>query len=160
MKSHALAFSLLLTSLLCVSGFGQTPSQAVPKVFLLGNYEDTYNNLALEYNTLLLEVCDNDLLAAHEKWQSMLLEMQAYAEQIDFDINGVKIWVHVFWESDGTIGHIGYYLKPQSRNINTAELTAFFKSFTNHYQFPLIEKRKYAHYGSASFPVNPIRNRN
>ncbi|MEZ4980178.1 MAG: hypothetical protein R2769_01040 [Saprospiraceae bacterium] len=158
MEPRLFAFSFLLL----VSGFLTVSSKVnqegeLPKVFLLGQYEKEYEMLSIDYKTLLLEACDNDLVAAHEKWQSMLMEMEAYADQIDFDINGVKIWVHVFWNASGTIDHLAYYLKPQSRNINTDELTAFFKSFSNHYQFPLISETKYAHYGSAGFPVYPMR---
>lgn len=157
MKLQVIAFSFIWLLCGAEAANGQSDNQELPKVFLLGQHESAYNEAAIAHSTLLLEVCDNNLRTAHEKWHSMLMEMQAYSEQIDFNINGVRIWIHVFWEPNGSINHIGYYLKPQSRNISTAELTAFFKSFSNNYQFPLIETRKYSHYGSASFPLHPIR---
>jgi len=80
--------------------------------------------------------------------------MEAYAKEINFDINGVKIWVHVFWSADGTINHIAYHLKPNSKNIDDKEFSAFLSSFTNQYKFPLVTKGvNYSHYASAAFPT-------
>jgi len=129
----------------------------MPKVFLIGEYENDYNNLLLDYETLLFAACDFDMNVAYDKWMSMLREMEAYATDINFDLKGTKLWLNVFWEKDGTIKHVAYYLKPISRNVDTAELSAFFSSFMNNYTFPLVIDKSYSHYGSASFPLFPVR---
>lgn len=126
-----------------------------PKVFILGEHEKAYEQLNLDYSTMLLTACRGDMDVAYEKWISMLSEMEAYATLINYDIKGVKVWLNVFWDKDGTVKHIAYHLKQNSRNIDTAEFTAFLISFINHYKFPLVINKKYSHYGSASFPTHP-----
>ena len=138
-----------------VQTVGNETTAELPKVFLLGAHEGAYEQLVVDYETSLLSVCDQDMDQAFQKWFSMLQEMEAYADQISFDIKGVKLWLNVFWEPDGQIKHIAYYLRPNSRNINTDEMTAFFSSFMNHYRFPLISKAPFAHYSSAFFPTRP-----
>jgi hypothetical protein len=33
--------------------------------------------------------------------------------------------MHFFWQPDGSIDHIGFYLKPNSRNVNTEHVDSF-----------------------------------
>ncbi len=129
----------------------------LPKVFLIGDYESQYEQALIEHETLLLTACEFSMDLAYDKWMSMLREMEAYANDINFDLKGTKLWLNVFWEKDGTLKHVAYYLKPISRNIDTAELSAFFSSFMNNYTFPLVTDKRYSHYGSASFPLFPVR---
>ena len=126
-----------------------------PKVFILGEHEKAYEKLNLEYSVMLLTACEGNMEAAYQKWLSMLNEMEAYATLINYDIKGIKVWLNVFWNEDGSIDYIAYHLKQNSRNIDTAEFTAFLKSFINRYKFPLVTNAKYTHYGSASFPTHP-----
>jgi len=132
----------------------------LPPVFLIGEFENQYNELIEEYETLLFTVCDFDMDVAFSKWQSMLREMDSFAKQNDVDLDGVKVWLNVFLEPSGEISHLAYYLKPMSKNIDDAELSAFFKAFIKDYRFPLLSKGSYSHYGTASFPVYPIRSNN
>lgn len=125
----------------------------LPKVFIIGEYERQYEELMEEHNTLLLTACDNDMNVAFEKWQEMLVGMEEQAELIDYDLKGIKMWLNIFWEGDGSIKHIAYYLKPNSRNVDTDKLSMFFINFINHYQFPVSTRKKFAHYGMASFPT-------
>lgn len=128
-------------------------SVQLPKVFILGEHETQYEALFENYSKVLLEVCNDDMDEAFDKWLSMLEEMEAYANNIDYDIKGIKVWLNIFWEKDGTIRHIAYHLKVNSRNVERDELTAFFSSFMNHYKFPKVAQTGYSHYGSASFPT-------
>jgi len=130
----------------------------LPPVFLIGEYENQYNELIDDYETLLFTVCDFDMDVAFSKWQSMLKEMSSFAATNDVDLDGVKIWLNVFLQKNGEISHLAYYLKPMSKNIDDLELRAFFKEFIKSYRFPLLAKSNYSHYGTASFPVHPIRN--
>ena len=128
-------------------------SLSLPKVFILGEHEAQYEALFDDYSALLLEVCNDDMDEAFNKWLSMLEEMEAYANAIEYDIRGIRVWLNVFWEKDGTIKHIAYHLKVNSRNVERDELSAFFSSFMNHYKFPKVASTGYSHYGSASFPT-------
>lgn len=144
------------------TAFCQNGLDKLPEVFTLGEYEKSYEIEMLAHQTLLLQVCKNDMKNAHDKWTSMLLEMEAYAAQTNFDLKGIKLWLHVFWKNNGAINHIGFYAKPQSRNVKTENLKAFFAGFMRFYQLPVLSSSSFSHYGSASFPVNyqqPITNR-
>ena len=128
----------------------------LPKVFQIGEYEDQYGLLYETYHDILLTVCHDDMSLAFGKWMDMIGEMEAYAHSIDFDLNGVKIWLKVFWNADGTIQYISFYRKPNSRNIDPVELSAFLSSFMNRYQMPIKTNLKYTHNGSAQFPTDLI----
>lgn len=124
----------------------------LPEVFILGEFENAYKNITPEYESLL-KACENDMKAAFEKWLSMMLEMEAFSKQESYDLAGIRIWIHVFWNSNGKIEHLGYHLKPKSKYVNTDKLTEFFQEFMKDYQFPLLSDKKYAHYTAVSFPV-------
>jgi len=160
----------LLLILFCMLAFIEINAQAAsnspiyqvqdpvgPKVFLIGEYEDQYNKLLVDYETLLLTACEYDMNVAYDKWMSMLHEMEAYADEINFDIKGTKFWLNVFWNKDGSVKHIAYHLKPISRNIDTADMSAFFSSFMNNYNFPFKYHKNYSHHGSVAFPLFPKR---
>lgn len=134
------------------------PQDTIPlKVFLIGEDQKSFEKLSLEYQDLLLTACDDDMEDAFMKWMQMLRDIEAYSEDLDYDIKGVKMWLKVFWGPEGTIRHIAYFLKPNSRNINIDQLTAFFKSFISQYKFPVVHSESYSHYGSAAFPTFPRR---
>lgn len=147
----------LLTLVLCVaftSGalMAQTATE-LPKVFMLGESEQAYEELTQTYNQSLLEACDLNVETAFEKWLDMMKEMEKYAEKINFDIKGVRLWLHVFWSENGKIEHIGYLLRADSRNVNPTEIKAFLSSFMGRYTFPVTSTKKYNHYTGASFPT-------
>jgi hypothetical protein len=131
----------------------QIKELTLPKVFQIGEYEEQYGLLYEIYHDILLTVCNDDMNLAFDKWMNMISEMEAYANKIDFDLNGVKIWLKVFWNEDGTIRYLSYYRKPNSRNIDPAELSAFLSSFMNVYQMRVKSTVKYTHNGSAQFPT-------
>ncbi len=152
---------LLITTLFSVSAFAnngggdecEDQNADLPKVFLIGEYAEEFETASSEYRLQLMEACNNDMEKAFNAWVGMLTEMEDYAEQLDIDIKGVKMWVKIFWNEDGQIAHIAYYLKPHSKNIDVDELTAFLMSFMNRYSFPVESAEKFSHYGSASFPT-------
>jgi len=129
----------------------------LPPVFLIGEYENQYNELIKDYETLLFTACDFDMNAAFSKWQSMLSEMDNFAKENEVNLDGIKLWLNVFMKPDGQISHLAYYLKPMSKNADDAEMNALFKEFIKDYRFPLLSKSNYSHYGTASFPVFPVR---
>jgi hypothetical protein len=138
---------------LCWLSVGAAQAQEAPTVFVMGDQEATYEKLNQTYKQTLLEACDNDMKLAFEKWLHMMQEMESYADEINFDLDGIKVLMHVFWNTDGQIDHIGYFLRPNSRNVDTAELSAFLSSFSRQYTFPVSSDRKFMHYTKASFPT-------
>jgi len=125
----------------------------LPKVFLIGEFEEQYEMLYREFNDVLLSVCNEDMHYAFDKWVGMISEMEAYSRQIDYDLKGIKLWLKVFWNANGTIRYISYFLKPTSRLIEMVDLNAFMSSFINHYQMSIDSDVPFRHDGSAQFPT-------
>ena len=125
----------------------------LPKVFLIGQHEEEFEALTASYEEDLLAACEGDMDVAFGKWMSMMEEMEAYGKQIEYNLDGVKGWFHFFWDTDGRIEHIAYYLRPNSKNLDLDEMNAFLTSFMNNYKFPLVSDTKYHHYTGATFPV-------
>ncbi len=90
---------------------------------------------------------------AYSKLMGMMQEMEAYATLVDFDLKGVNAWLHFFWDKDGNIAHIGFYLKPNSKNVGADLMKNFLEGFAKHYKFPLKFSRSFSHYSSFSFPI-------
>lgn len=149
--------SILFTLLACMVTFSlqaqSTAQSQLPKVFQMGGNEKAYETLNEAYPKTLLEVCDGDMKMAFDSWLEMMKAVETYAKRINFDIKGVKVRLHVFWDTDGNIEHIGYVFRPKSRNARPEEFTAFLSSFIRQYQFPVKSQQKYSHYTIASFPT-------
>lgn len=148
---------LLFTSTLLSA---QTPvaNLPLPRIFQLGGNEQAYETLSKEYGQSLLEVCNNDMKVAFENWLGMMKAVEDYAKKINFDVKGVKVRLHVFWNPDGSIDHIGYVFRTNSRNIRAEEFSAFLSSFTRQYTFPLKSQQKFSHYTIATFPLHTEKN--
>lgn len=131
----------------------QNSAKELPKAFVIGENEQEYEKLFSSHSQTLLSTCDNDMQIALEKWFTFIQEIENYADKIKFDINGVKTWIHVFWDEEGNLEHIGFFLQPESRNISTKDLTAFFTSFVGKSKMNIESNRKFAHYTSAAFPT-------
>ena len=146
--------SITLT-LLVVRSYTQPHAQAsvLPSVFLIGEYEDRYLELSKAHPALFMSVYQNDIDRAYQGWTNCLMDMEDYASRINFDLKGVKVWINLYFNQDGTIANLAYYLKPNSRNIPTDDMTAFFKSFVNQYHLPVHAEKGFQHSTSASFPT-------
>lgn len=128
-----------------------------PSVFLIEDNSDAFEQLSMRYESSLITACENNMDNAYSNWISMMREVETFAEAKNFDIKGVKMWIKIFWANDGSIDHIAYFLKPNSRNISTTALSKFFKDFANFYKFPVTTQFEYSHYGSASFPIFTLK---
>lgn len=133
----------------------QTIDEDTPIVFKIGelDYQEGYEELLLSYSSSLLEVCNHEPMKAYENWLRLSLEMELFAQKIGFEIRGVKSWLHIFFNEDGTIGHLVYHLKPDSRFVQADELEQFFRQFIGQYNFPSAPGKKFANYSSMEFPV-------
>jgi len=125
----------------------------LPKVFIIGEYERVYEDMVLECNSHLLNVCEGSMDDAYNIWLTMLSEIEAYAKLKNFDINGVKMWITAYWNADGTLKHLVYYPKPSSRNMDFEKLSEFLDDFSETYTLPKKHSKCFSHYGSASFPT-------
>lgn len=129
-----------------------TSEQTLPTVFLIGENDKAYTNL-LSSQTTLLEVCDDDMHFAYHKLMGMMREMETYAAEVNFDLKGINAWMHFFWRPDGSIDHIGFYLKPNSKNVPTERFKGFLDGFAKNHKLPIKHNKKFSHYSSFSFPI-------
>lgn len=129
-------------------------AQDLRKAFILGENEVQYDQLRTEHARTLLAVFDNNQEAALESWFQLLQKMEVYSERINFDVNGLKLYLNVFWNADGSIASIGALPKPDSKNVKTEDMLAFFSSFIRQYtpEGPTSD-RKFSHYTSVAFPT-------
>ena len=128
----------------------------LPKVFIISDDQATFEQLSAQYNTSLMDVCKDNDEAAYAKWTNMMHAFEQHADKNNINVKGVKMWVKVFWGADGSVEHIGYFLKPNSRNAKLEEMTALWRTFVEKYHLPLDEGStvaKFSNYGSVSFPL-------
>ena len=151
--SIILTLCLLASNLTAQLASTKPPAQPLPAVFFIGEHEAAFESLSFNYQTSLLDVCDENMDVAFEKWLGLLKEMEAFAEVNGMDIRGVKMWINIFWNEEGKIDYLAYHLKPQSKNVDTRYLTALFKEFISVYETAVKHPEKFSHYGIASFPV-------
>ena len=128
-------------------------AQELDRVFVIGENEKGYETLSQTYKKTLLDACNSDMVVAFEKWILMMQDMEEYANRINYDIRGVKLWFHVFFNADGTVQNIGYQLRNESRNINPEEFRGFLISFMNRFKLSVNFEEGFSHYSIASFPV-------
>ena len=150
MKISKLFFFLLI----CLAIGSSLSAQDMRKAFLLGENEEQYDQLRTEHARTLLTVFNNNEEQALKTWFQLMQKMEDYSDKIDFDLNGVKLFINVFWNADGTIAYVGALPKPDSKNVKTEDLIAFFSSYLrqNTVTAPASD-RKYSHYTSVFFPI-------
>jgi hypothetical protein len=152
---------LLILSMVFVWSFAAQASNSnttpdslrLPKVFILGEHEKDFEKLQSQYSTSLLSICSYNPEMTFEKWAQFLIDMEDYSEAINYDLKGVKMWIEVFWLPNGSAKHIAYALKPQSRNIDLKELSAFMSSFMNQYKPRFQPNKRISHSAHAFFPL-------
>lgn len=145
---------IIIFIILSVSQFStaQSDLDTLPSVFMIGEHEIEYNEMLKVQPDLLMSVCNDDMEKAYNKWLTFLVEIEKFAIENDVDINGVKIWINVFWNENGTLKHIAFYPKPNSRNMEYEYVKVLFAQFIEKYNSDLKNEKLFCHYGSASFP--------
>lgn len=148
---------VLFISCMCNEIIAQTKSgtqqQWVPSVFFIGEHEAAFEKMVKDYQTMLMTVCDNNMEQTHDNWTNFLKDIENYATTQNIDLKGTKYWLNVFWNKDGSIDHIAFYPKPNSRNMDYEDIKIMLTGFVRVYQSPVKYKTRFSHYGSASFPV-------
>ncbi len=152
MNLKSFSIFLVLLAYSTISFCGKLDS--LPEVFMIGDHELEYESLVVECSDILLNVCDDSMEEAYEHWLLMLHDIEKYALEQDVEIRGVKLWLNVFWNTDGTIKHLVFYPKPNCRNMDFEKLSDFFSDFAIDYNFTKENANCFAHYGSASFPTH------
>lgn len=147
----SICFLLTATAQKSVDG----EKKAYPAVFQIGELPSTFEALSDDYETALLEVCDEDVKKAYAQWSLMLKAMESHAKAKGYNLKGVKMWLKVFWNKDGTIEHIAFHLKPGSKNVDTDALTRFLQDFMKTYKGSFKANESFSQYSSASFPTLP-----
>ena len=148
--------SPLFILLLFISTSLSIAQEASTKVSFIGENEKEYEQMMSECSSSLLYIADNNMEEAHDIWTKMLSDMTIKADDQGLDIKGVKLWINLFWEADGSIRKIVYYPKPKSKNMDFDQLTLFFQSFAEDYNLDIDYESCFSHHGTAAFPVKPI----
>ena len=130
----------------------QEEVDTLPSVFMIGEHEKAYAQMLNAQPDLLMTVCDDNMDKAYENWLNFLQAVEQYAIENDVDINGVKIWINVFWNPNGKIKHIAFFPKPNSKNMDYDNVKVLFSQFILSYETDLEYSKLFCHYGSASFP--------
>lgn len=127
----------------------------LPKIFVLGDFQTSYDELVVDYNQSLLDACDCSMEQAFAKWLSMLHELDVYSKKENIDIRGVKAWLHVFWNADGSIKNIAYHLRPNSKQIEAEKFNYLLEKFAQQYTFPTASSngKGFSHYSTGAFPT-------
>ena len=133
---------------------GSAKPKQMPQVFKIGEYEKDYDKLLMNHQAQLLNVCNNDMQEAFRKWMGMAAEIEAYAQTVDYNIDGLKFWVHVFWKKDGEIDKLGFHLRPNSRHVPDEELAEFLTAFVEQYRLPISANERFSHYTTLTFPMS------
>jgi hypothetical protein len=150
-KMKHILFAVLIVSSTPFMSFAQSAS--LDKVFILGEEEQRYEQLTSQYTQSLLEASTGDITKAFEGWLDMQKAIDTYAESQNYDLNGVKLWMHVFWAPDGNIDQLGFLLRPDSRFVDTDEIKVLLAGFIEQYQLPVQSSQKFSHYTGATFPT-------
>lgn len=129
----------------------------LPTVFTLGEFEKQYEEIIPGYRPLL-DACKGNMKLAFDNVMEMIQEMEEFSKTKGYNLDGINIWMHFFWSGKGEIEHIGFYLKPNSRNVDTEELKKFLTKFSRHYRLPLESNIPYSLYSSFSFPLVLLTN--
>ena len=110
-------------------------------------------SLSKQHPAIFASVYGNDINQAFRGWSDMLMDMEDYAAQTNFDIKGVKLWFSLYFNQDGTIRHLAFYPKPNSRNVPVEDIAAFFKNFIAQYKLPVKADKAFHHSASGGFPT-------
>ena len=141
---------ILLFTLISAISYSQVDAN---KASLIGENEKEYEQIMTQCSTPLLFITNNSMDEAYNLWTKMLAKMEADASEQGIDIKGVKVWMNLFWEADGSIKKIVYYPKPNSKNMDFDQLTSFLQIFADEYVLDVNHTTCFSHYGSATFPV-------
>lgn len=161
LKLNIMKFSRLILLFAFICSLQVVSAQEMRRAFILGENEQQYDQLRTDFARTYLTVFDYDQERALTNWFKLLQSVEGYAEKINFELNGLKLYLNVFWNEDGSIAHIGILPMQDSKNVKSEDVVAFFSSFIRQYvaDGPKSSK-KFSHYTSVSFPTFAKRTNN
>lgn len=148
-------FSIILFCLISNNLLAQ--GNELPKVINVSQNSSILEQLSSDYKGSLFLASDTNVVKTMQNWKHLLVGMENYAEEINFNLKGVKFWIKVFWAKNGTIDHITYILSDTSINIDVIDLEAFLRSFMRNYKLPLNNRSKFSYDGRVMFPLYLMR---
>lgn len=132
----------------------------IAPVLIIGESSHDFEQLNEDYAQLLLTACGNDMNQAFGEWKGLFVSFEHYARAEGVSLDGVKLWVKVYWSAEGKMDHIAFDLKPQSRKVSRSQLVKLFEGFIHTYRDVEVcvgASAAYSHYGSIAFPVHQSR---
>lgn len=150
------SFLSIITLLSVISSAIAQPGSldTLPRVFTVGEYSKQYEDLVTECELPLLQISAMSMDKASEHWLKVLRELELHAESMEFDIKGVRLWINIFWNADGSIRHMVYFPKRNSKNVDFKRLAVVLRSFCESSTTKLRAPACYSHSGSARFPTH------
>ncbi|MBP6794553.1 MAG: hypothetical protein KA143_05850 [Saprospiraceae bacterium] len=128
-------------------------ADSLPAIFMIGQFTDPFEALNNSSQTLL-EICQNDVYLAYDKWLHMLSELESVSESLGLTLKGSKFWFSVFWNQDGTIKHFAYFPKSGSKEMDQKVFKEVLTTFIANYKLPIVNnKSTFYNYGSGAFPL-------
>lgn len=152
MKLKLIYLLIIILTLVNTKSVFSQDKQVNPIVFLVGENDEQFSSITKNYSESLLSVSHDSMEIAYLNWMYLLKDIEDFAKLNKFDLNGIKLWLNVFWDEGGNIDLISYYPKPNSKNMDFSKLTEFLKSFAKQYKPRLKYNYNFSHYGSARFP--------
>ncbi len=134
--------------------FHDVELDTMPTVFTVGEYGKKYEELVSDCDLALFQISGQSMDTAYMHWLEVLNDIESFSNNNNFDIRGVKIWVNIFWNADGSIQHIVYFPKRSSRNINFDHFGKMLEDYIKYANPFLLSGGCYSHFGSASFPTH------
>jgi len=153
LKGSLLSF-IILFSFISVTTAQSGSLDTLPRVFTVGEFSRQYEDLVSECELPLLQISAMSMDKASKHWLKVMRELELHADSLEFDIRGVRLWINIFWNADGSIKHMVYFPKRNSKNVDFKRLALVLDSFCESAQIKLRAPSCYSHSGSASFPTH------
>jgi hypothetical protein len=154
MRFLVVLFVVFVTSTTWIQAQDEATQQVWPPVINVAQNSAALDALSNTYQSSLFSASNADFRETVNNWSIFLRSMEQYAEEIDFDIKGVKVWMKVFWAKDGSVNHLAYALSDRSININLTEWEAFLRSFIRNRKMALQHSKGFTYDGRIMFPLS------
>ncbi len=123
----------------------------LPSSFLIGENEQAYDGILLQYSRGLVDLCGGTE-KTFDIWTRVMADLEEFSKKNDMDLRGLKLWMNMFFNNAGGIDYIVYYPKPNSKNMEFEKLTRLFSAFCKEYRTSFVVGEKCMLNATVSFP--------